>query len=47
MQEEKDAAAAEAETLRKKCRDAERAIDKAKAHRIAEFEAYALGQKKS
>jgi len=47
LQEEKDAAAAEAEALRKKCRDAERAIDKAKAHRMAEFEAYALGQKKS
>ena len=31
LQEEKDEAAAEAETLRKKCRDAERAIDKAKA----------------
>ena len=38
---------AEAKTLMKKCRDAERAIDKAKAHRMAEFEAYALGQKKS
>ena len=47
LQEEKDEAAAEAKTLRKKCRDAERAIDKAKAQRMAEFEAYALGQKKS
>ena len=43
LQAEKEAAAAEAEALRKKCRDAERAIDKAKARRMAEFEAYALG----
>ena len=47
LQVEKEAAAAEAEILRKKCQDAERAIDKAKAQRMAEFEAYALGQKKS
>ena len=47
LQVEKEAAAAEAEALRKKCRDAERAIDKAKVQRMAEFEAYALGQKKS
>ncbi len=30
-----------------RCRDAEKAIDKAKAQRMAEFEAYVLGQKKS
>lgn len=47
LQAEKEAAAAEARALRKKCWDAERAIDKAKAQRMAEFEAYALGQKKS
>ena len=47
LQAEKEAAAAEAEALRKKCRDAERAIDRAKTQRMAEFEAYALGQKKS
>ena len=47
LQAEKEAAAAEAEALRKKCRDAERTINKAKAQRMAEFEAYALGQKKS
>ena len=46
LQAEKEAAAAEARALRKKCWDAERAIDKAKAQRMAEFEAYALGQKK-
>ena len=34
LQVEKEAAAAEAEILRKKCQDAERAIDKAKAQRI-------------
>lgn len=43
----RNGAAAEAEALRRKCRDAERAIDKAKAQRMAEFEAYALGQKKN
>lgn len=47
LQAEKEVAAAEVKALRKKCRDAERAIDKAKAQRMAEFEAYALGQKKS
>ena len=47
LQAEKEAAAAEAEALRKKCLDAEKAIDKAKAQRMAEFEAYALGQKES
>lgn len=47
LQEEKDAAAAEAENLRKKCRAAERAIEKAKEKRMAEFEAYALGKKES
>ena len=47
LQAEKEAAAAEVKALRKKCRDAERAIDKMKAQRMAEFEAYALGQKKS
>ena len=47
LQAEMEAAAAEARALRKKCWDAERAIDKAKAQRMAEFEAYALGQKKS
>jgi len=47
LQTEKKTAAAEAETLRKKCRAAEKAIEKAKDQRMAEFEAYALGQKKS
>ncbi len=47
LQAEKEAAAAEVKALRKKSRDAERAIDKAKDQRIAEFEACALGQKKS
>lgn len=47
LQAEKEAAATEAEALRRKCRDAERAIDRAKTQRMAEFEAYALGQKKS
>ena len=47
LQAEKETVAAETGALRKKCRDAERAIDKAKAQRMAEFEAYALGQKKS
>ena len=46
LQAEKEAAA-EAEALRKQCLDAEKAIDKAKAQRMAEFEAYALGQKES
>ena len=47
LQAEKEAAEAEAEALRKKCRDVDKAIDKEKAQRMAEFEAYALGQKKS
>lgn len=47
LQAEKEAAAAEAEALRKQCLDAEKAIDKEKAQRMAEFEAYALGQKES
>lgn len=47
LQTEKKTATAEAETLRKKCRAAEKAIEKAKDQRMAEFEAYALGQKKS
>lgn len=45
LQEEKDATAAE--RLKKKCEKAERAIEKARAKRMAEFEAYALGKKKS
>lgn len=47
LQAEKDAAAAEAERLKKKCEKAERAIEKTRAKRMAEFEAYALGKKKS
>ena len=47
LQTEKETAAAEAEVLRKKCQAAEKAIEKAKDQRMAEFEAYALGQKKS
>ena len=47
LQAEKDVAAAEAERLKKKCEKAEKAIEKAKAKRMAEFEAYALGKKKS
>lgn len=35
LQAEKEAAAAEARALRKKCWDAERAIDKAKAQRMS------------
>ena len=37
LQAEKEAAVAEDKALRKKCRDAERAIDKMKAQRMAEF----------
>ncbi len=47
LQEEKDAAAADVETLKKKCRSAENAMENAKEKRMAEFEAYALGKKKS
>lgn len=47
LQAEKDAAAAEVEKLKKKCQAAEKAIEKARAKRMAEFEAYALGKKKS
>lgn len=47
LQEEKDVAADEVEALKKKCRAAEKAIAKAKEKRMAEFEAYALGDKES
>ena len=47
LQEEKDAAAADVEALKKKCQSAENAIEKAKNKRMAEFEAYALGKKNS
>ena len=45
LQEEKNAAAAEVEALKKKCKAAEKAISKAKDKRMADFEAYALGKK--
>lgn len=47
LQEEKDTAAADVDDLKKKCRAAEKAIAKAKEKRMAEFEAYALGDKVS
>ena len=47
LQEEKDSAAAAVENLKKKCRAAEKAMENAKEKRMAEFEAYALGKKKS
>ena len=47
LQNEKDAAAADVDALKKKCRAAEKAIAKAKEKRMAEFEAYALGDKES
>ena len=47
LQEEKNAAAAEVDALKKKRKAAERDIARAKDKRMAEFEAYALGKKKS
>lgn len=47
LQEEKECAIRAAETLRQECRVAENAIEKTKAKRMADFEAYALGKKKS
>ena len=47
LQKEKDAAAKTAEGLKKKCESAEKAIEKAREKRLADFEAYALGSKKS
>lgn len=44
---EKDTAAADVEKLKRKCRRAEKAIEKARARRLAKFEAYFLGKKKS
>lgn len=47
LQEEKECAVRAAESLRQECRAAGGAIEKAKAKRMADFEAYVLGEKKS
>ena len=47
LQAEKEAAAAAVEELKKKCAAAQKSIDRASEKRMAEFEAYALGKKKS
>lgn len=47
LQEEKDVAKTAVEALKKKCSKAEKAIESARGKRMAEFEAYALGKKKS
>lgn len=47
LQEEKECAVRTAEALRPGCRAVENAIERAKAKRMADFEAYALGKKKS
>ena len=47
LQEEKDAAEALVDSLKKRCRASERAIEKAREKRLAEFEAYALGDRES
>lgn len=44
LQEEKERAIEAVEHLKKECQAAERAIEKAKKKRMAEFEAYALGK---
>lgn len=47
LQEEKDRAADAVETMKAECRAAENAIEAEKKKRMAEFEAYALGEKES
>lgn len=47
LREEKDKASAELDRLKAECRAAENAIEAASRKRMADFEAYALGKKKS